>query len=329
MKALSTRKKKWIVALAVPVALAICGGIYALMPGTEILPSVVPSAAPTNTPAAIAPSLSPCQTKTAANTTIPVPSAPGGAVMENNKAVIDYSNTAEGYVMVKYQGDTDKELRTLIDAPNGVRYTYTLQPGSYAVYPLTEGNGEYTIGVYEQTEGTKYKVAVKTPVNVSLTDPFMPFLTPSQYVNYDKDSAVVKKAAELTAGAEGLLDKITAVYNFSVSHITYDDALAKTVQSGYLPDVDAVLKRQKGICFDYAAVMAAMLRSQCIPTKLVVGYTGAEYHAWLNVYSEETGWINQAVFFDGSSWKLMDPTLAAGSVDYKANEIDYEAKYQY
>lgn len=59
--------------------------------------------------------------------------------------------------------------------------------------------------------------------------------------------------------------------------LTYDKKKAQTVQSGYLPNVDQVLASKTGICFDYAALMTAMLRSQGIPTKLVVGYTGNVY----------------------------------------------------
>ncbi len=88
--------------------------------------------------------------------------------------------------------------------------------------------------------------------------------------------------------------------------------MARTVKSGYLPDVDKVLERKKGICFDYAAVMTAMLRSLKIPCKLVIGYAGVEYHAWINVYSEDSGWMDGVVFFDGKTWRLLDPTFASG-----------------
>ena len=319
--------KKGVFAIAVSAALilSLCGSGCESQPQNPVLPS------DTETKNSAHPDSSPNEApgNAAARFSIPSPSAPGIATAENDKAAIDYSNASDGYVMVKFQEGTDKELRTLIDAPNGVRYTYTLKPGDYAVYPLTEGDGEYVIGVYEQTEGIKYKIVVSTLAEVSIEDPLMPFLTPSQYVKYDENSAVVAKAAELTADSRGLLDMISAVYNYVVSNFTFDDALAETVQSGYLPDVDAVLDSKKGICFDYSAVMAAMLRSRGVPTKLVVGFNEGDYHAWLNVHSPETGWINMVVFFDGREWMLMDPTLAGGDVDYIAIEADYEAKYQY
>ena len=107
------------------------------------------------------------------------------------------------------------------------------------------------------------------------------------------------------------------------------------MQSGYLPDVDEILASGKGICFDYASLMAAMLRSQNIPTKLVVGYTGYVYHAWINVYAQESGWVEGVIFFDGSQWKLMDPTFASSGkssdaiLAYIGDGTNYSAKYFY
>ena len=105
-------------------------------------------------------------------------------------------------------------------------------------------------------------------------------------MNFNSASAAVQKGAELSAGVTDQLGVVSAVYNYVVKNLTYDTAKASSVQSGYLPNVDLVLAQKKGICFDYAALMTAMLRSQDIPTKLVVGYTGNLYHAWINVYLE-------------------------------------------
>jgi len=243
---------------------------------------------------------------------IPTPAAPGTNAETNDKAVIDFSNMRDGYVMAKYNAQTTKSIRVMIKGPSGAQYQYNLKPGGvFEVFPLSDGNGQYMVGVFEQVEGTKYATVISKNITVTLADEFAPFIRPNQYVNYNKDSQTVRKAAELISGANTFPDKITAVYNFVVGNITYDKDKARTVQSGYLPDIDAVLRAGKGICFDYAAVMAAMLRSQGIPTKLVVGYTGEVLHAWISVYSKESGWVNGVIQFDGKSWKLMDPTFAS------------------
>ena len=41
--------------------------------------------------------------------------------------------------------------------------------------------------------------------------------------------------------------------------------------------------------------MSAMLRSQRIPTKLDVGYSGDVYHAWISCYVTEVGWVDNII----------------------------------
>ncbi len=262
--------------------------------------------------------------------------ASGTTVYSNEKAKVDASNAKDGYVMAAYNGQSKNRLKVRVTGPSGIVYTYDLNKnGNYEVFPLSDGNGKYTVGVYENTSGNKYALAFSTPVTVMLTDSYAPFLRPNQYVNYTANSQAVKKAAELTAGKKTDLEKITAIYHYTITTLTYDKQKAQTVQSGYLPDVDKVLAEKKGICFDYAALMTAMLRSQGIPTKLVVGYTGDVYHAWINTYIPEQGWIEGIIFFDGTNWKLMDPTFASSAnqskqiMEYIGNGSNYSAKYLY
>jgi len=241
-----------------------------------------------------------------------VPTASGIAVEENGQAVVDFSNKQDGYIMAKYIEATDMKIKLLITGPDGIQYTYSLRPNQeFEVFPLSSGNGSYEIGIFKQVEGTRYSMVLSTVIDVSLVDEFAPFLRPNQYVNFNQNSDVVRKAAELTAGKTEFMDKVAAIYHFVITNIVYDVELAENVQSDYLPDVDRILATGKGICFDYAALMAAMLRSQSIPTKLVIGYTGDVYHAWISVYSEEEGWLDNVVFFDGHEWRLVDPTFAA------------------
>jgi len=219
---------------------------------------------------------------------------------------------------VKWLTYTSKHLRVEITVSSEVVYTYTIHPdNTFNVLPLSDGNGSYLIRVFEQAEGNAYALALSHTVNVQLYDEFAPFLRPNQYVNFNEDSAVVSKAASLVSADYSLLEKVTAVFNFIINNFTYDTDFAEEVlaggHKGYIPELDAVLARQYGICFDFAAVMTGMLRSQGIPTKLVEGYAGEVHHAWISVFSEETGWIEQIVFFDGENWTLMDPTFASAA----------------
>jgi hypothetical protein len=153
-------------------------------------------------------------------------------------------------------------------------------------------------------------------------------------VDYSNAPDSVEKGARLCAGLTEPLEKVAAVYDFVVGALVYDEEKAATVKSGYLPVLDEVLAEQKGICFDYAALMTAMLRSQEVPCKLVVGYAGDIYHAWISVWTEHNGWVDGAIFFDGHAWKRMDPTFAsygarsAEIMDFIENG-NYTVKYLY
>lgn len=240
------------------------------------------------------------------------PEASGTAVEENDQAIIDYSNIEDGYVMVQFKADTEKRLKVQVKGPT-TTYKYDISVGSWETFPLSDGNGTYQIAVYENVEESKYAAVLSVTTEVELEDEFAPFIRPNQYVDYGNATETIKMAAKLTQGKETELEKVQAVYEYVVNNITYDAELAATVKSGYLPVLDKVLETKKGICFDYAALMTGMLRSQSVPCKLVVGYAGEVYHAWISVYSEKDGWIDSAIYFDGTSWKRMDPTFAASS----------------
>ena len=261
-------------------------------------------------------------------------SAPGVLIEENESAIIDYSNTAYGYVMVKYTGDTSARLKAQVVGPT-TKYTYNLTAGRWAAFPLSDGNGSYQVTIYQNVVDTKYAAVLGASFYASMNNEFEPFLHSNQYVNYDAAPNTVAMAAYLTGSIDDALGKVEAVYDYVVRYVSYDTALASSVTSGYLPVLDNVLASGKGICFDYAALMTGMLRSQGVPCKLVVGYAGSAYHAWISVWSAETGWVDGAVFFDGWRWHRMDPTYASTSgkdpsvMDFIGNSANYTTKYIY
>ena len=263
-----------------------------------------------------------------------VPTASGTVTYGNDMVSVDASNVENGYVMVKYMGNVNK-IKVQI-SKGDLTYTYDLNArDAYEVFPMSEGSGTYTIKVFENVTGKQYSQAFSQDVPVTLADQFEPFLYPNQYVNFSKESAAVQKAVQLAATAEDELGIVDAVYNYVIDNLTYDKEKAASVQSGYLPDVDKVLAEKKGICFDYAALMVSMLRSQDIPAKLVVGYTGDAYHAWVNVYINGVGWIDNYIYFDGTNWSLADPTFAStgGQSEsikkYIGDGANYQQKYCY
>ena len=241
------------------------------------------------------------------------PEAPGTDVIGSSPLIIDISNRNEGYVMALYSGNAAK-ANIQITGPDGVSYKYFLTPSeSYVTLPLTAGSGTYEIGGYENITDNKYAVLFTESTEVQLKNDLLPFLYPNQYVNFNSDTKAVATAAETVAGASDDLGAVADIYHFVIEHVVYDEEKAASVSSGYLPDVDETLETGKGICFDYAALTAAMLRSQDIPTRLEIGYSGDIYHAWISVYTEETGWIDDIIEFRGNGWTRMDPTFASGN----------------
>ncbi|MBR4528962.1 MAG: transglutaminase domain-containing protein [Lachnospiraceae bacterium] len=262
------------------------------------------------------------------------PRATGNVIYGNELAEIDASNAAEGYITVSYLGDCPK-VKLQITGSNGVTYTFNCKGnGEQEVFPLSSGDGTYQVAVYENIEGSQYASAYTSDIEVTLNDPTRPYLYPNQYVRFDRDSMIVALGQELAMPCDDDLEVVSNVYNWLIANVTYDEEEAKSVQSGYIPDIDAVMERRTGICLDYAALMAAMLRSQRIPTRLEVGYAGIAYHAWISTYIKDIGWVNGIVQFDGQDWQMMDPTFAANSSEsdlktFIGSGDSYELKYSY
>jgi len=307
-------------------------------------PTAPPTEAPTEKPTeppTQPPTEPPTQPPTAPNSGVAIPiitttSAPGTLVKSAENAVIDYSNTRDGYVMIRYNTPSDKRLKVQIKgSATSVTYTYNLTPEQWTAFPLSDENGTYQITVLQNITGSRYAKLLSLVTEVTLADEFAPFLRSNQFVNFDAAPKTQTQAGILAAAYTDPLKKVEAIYHFVVTNLTYDRELAANVQSGYLPDLDKILESKTGICFDYAALMTGMLRAQGVPTKLVVGYAGEVYHAWISVWSEHTGWVDGAIYFDGVKWNRMDPTFASSGqsspdiLDYIGNGSNYSAKYFY
>lgn len=211
----------------------------------------------------------------------PAPSGKKNRMYHLDEVTIDYGNSSQGYVMVKHKR-TRLGLKVRISFGKMV-CTYDLNKrGEYEVFPLQMGDGRYKVEVFRKAEKGSILVASKT-VNAKLVTPNIAFLYPNQYINYKGDSKAVAKSYELCNGYRTDREKATAIYAYCSREISYQYTQAFNVKRGYLPDIDRVLEEKVGICFDYAALMACMLRAQGIATQLVIGNADGVYHAWNNV----------------------------------------------
>lgn len=211
---------------------------------------------------------------------------------------LDTSSLRQGTIGVSYNSAASKRVKVMIAKASTV-YTYDLNTSKPSEnFPLQSGAGSYEVTLLENTAGNSYKKIGSTSVELSAEDQTNVFLGSVQNVNWKEARNATALAAKLTAGKKTDTEKAQAIYDYVASAIKYDKELAKTVGTVYIPSADATLVSRKGICYDYASLMAVMLRSSGVPTKLVMGSTSyvKEYHAWNEIY------------LDGK-WVIVDATV--------------------
>ena len=236
---------------------------------------------------------------------------------------IDFSNKNNGYIAIK--SHEKLKFKTVKDADE---YVYDIFPESLQIIPLQCGSGKYKVVMLKNITQNKYSEIYHKEISVSFDNEFKPFLVPTQFTNFTKESACVNKAAELAEKANSEEDFIKSVYKYICKNVTYDEEKARTVKSGYIPVPDEILKTKKGICFDYASLGASMLRSQGIPTKIIFGYVspGELYHAWNMFYTEETGWTKVEFKVNENDWSRIDLTFSASNA---SDDFEYTDVYTY
>ena len=229
-----------------------------------------------------------------------MPVASGKKVLKADKLTVDASNADQGYIMVKGP-KTKTRLKVTVEI-TGSKLQYDLNgDGEYEVFPLQLGRTNYTVSLWRQVEGKKYGKIGQVKVAAKMEDELSCFLYPNQYVNYKKDSPCVKEASEVCKGLETNKEKFYAIWDYIVRNFQYDYVKAVTVagSSGMLPDIEGCWKGKKGICQDLSAVACAMMRSQGIPARLMIGQLGSGTpHAWV------MAWVDgEDIFFDPTAEK--------------------------
>ena len=255
-----------------------------------------------------------------------------GSAVSQNDASIDISSVNEGIVMA--HAKSASRLKLLVT--NGdMSYNYDMPgDGKPITAPINMGNGAYTFAIMRNTGGSNYVEIASTTADVKLSSEYIPFTKPNVYCNYSDSSACVAKARELTADAKNVGDAVKAVCTYIVDNVDYDtDKAAKLKEvTGYVPNPDETFSTNKGICFDYASLGAAMLRSLGIPAKIVTGYVSPNdlYHAWLMVYIDGS-WTSAQFSVNPQSWSRVDLTFAADSNNdsYVGDGVSYTDRYVY
>lgn len=224
---------------------------------------------------------------------------------------INFDQAENGIVRIFYNEAVEKKMKLIVQLGDQ-KYVYNLfRSNDYVNYPLQLGDGSYTVSIYENTTGTKYKKVAASSYNVKLKDANNVYLQSVLEISWNEDDESIKLADELVAQALEtkkaktaaskraqvvLTEKevINTLYMYVIKNIKYDYKKIDTIDYTYLPDNDALLIIKKGICYDYSSLLASMLRSQGIPTKMAKGYANKStvYHAWNEIYlSTEKRWV--------------------------------------
>ncbi len=273
-------------------------------------------------------------------------------VYSNDYVSINTNTANKGYVDIdykdKYGYDISVEISTNVKNQYGNygRWHYnTSNKGPCNIKAaLTYGNVEYTISVYSSIINEKTNVGgctKKGQVTVKLNNvsETSAFLMNCGEVRYNFNMQFIKKANELASGCKNDLEKVSKIYDWLTNYISYGLNDEEPSLGFYTCDLDKIYNSKKGVCYDYSVVLAAMLRSQGIPCKVVFGkYSNSDSglgHTWNEIYVSEAGTITtNKLSITGNKWCRLDPTFSKdnsgnSAIQFMQNDTNYTWQYYY
>lgn len=214
----------------------------------------------------------------------------------------------DGYLRVKSEAKGQDFIIQISSVDGLSHYAYVPNTNDFQTVPLPDGHrGKLTL--FEHTEGNFYKDIESVEFNFDIKDEFKRYTMPNVFVQYNEQSLAAKTAKELKDNSKSDLDFVIKAYSL-VAKMTYDYNKAVNVDKlplYYIPNVDKILTLKTGICSDKATLLAAMLRSQGIPTKYVTGEERGIAHAWNEVYLDNNWYSIDATagtFYITSDYKV-------------------------
>lgn len=263
-----------------------------------------------------------------------------------NKYVKINTNTASnGYVEIEYIEPNGFDIEVSVSSNtknqlgNHTSWNYrTSNKGKCKIKAaLTYGNSEYVITVGSTMKNTSlnaifFSKKAELTVTLSNVSNTAGFLLSTGEVIYDSNMMFIKKASEISATCKNDFEKVSKIYDWLTSYLNYK-VTEDTPLGQYKCDLNKVYNRKTGVCYDYAVVLAAMLRSQGIPCKVVFGKysdsSSGEGHAWNEVYIPSNGSItSDKLSITGNKWCRLDPTMSHSSsgkvaIDFMNNAKNY------
>jgi len=228
--------------------------------------------------------------------------------ISSNTICTDYSR--QGLLIIRYNNKMNTNYKfklQVIKDENTINYNIKGN-GLMEKFPLQYGDGKYTARILKNIRDDEYISIDEKVFWVQLDNENIVFLNSVQNIDWDYSMAPIKDLPFIIENSLQSTDDsninfrcIECVYKYIAKNIKYDDEKVDDLTYDYVPDIEQVYEDRKGICYDYASLFAAMLRSINIPTKLIKGYTSFspdKYHAWNEVLID-------------NEWFIVDITLDA------------------
>jgi len=168
-----------------------------------------------------------------------------------------------------------------------------------------DGIGEYQVSVLVHKEGRRYTFG--PTVHVQNTVDVNRFLVPTLHVESNNEK-IITLAKEITKDSRTDIEKAKSIYDWVTVNIVYDyKKYIRQINNNYDNVYGALntLETKTGVCYDYAALVAALGRASGLQVKMIKGNFKSTYrnelHAWNEIYiSEEDKWITVDSTFGAS-----------------------------
>ena len=206
-------------------------------------------------------------------------------------------------VVIQYKPKLTADVKVTVEK-GGEKYVYTIKDNNPVTLPLQMGNGAYSIRVLENIGGAKYRPVAGDTVNVTVFDENKVYTNSIQIIHFNSGMTSIKDLSALSDKGKNTNEKIDIIYRFIIGNIEYDYDLVKNLPKDYVPVIDVVYARRKGICYGYASLFASALRSFGVPAKLQMGYCAElkEYHAWNEILIDGK-WVKVDTTYDAAYQK--------------------------
>ncbi len=228
-------------------------------------------------------------------------------ISQNGVSVIPIESKADG--LIKLQGKTKVDkLKILVMRDKDQKwFDVNINEGNFnEEIWLTEGTGSYTVALMVNEDGRKYSFGPK--FTIKNTKEVNKYLAPTKHIESNNEK-VIELSRKIVEGKNTDLEKVKAIYEWVADNIKYDyKKYSNHQKNNYDNNYGALvtLETNKGVCYDYSTLVAALGRAAQLETKVIEGegitngFRGL--HAWNEIYiSEENRWIKLDSTFAATS----------------------------